>query len=123
MNFVMPWVVLLVPELIEDLRGLPRAVRVALTARANLLRSEGPTLQRPHADTLYGSRYGNMKELRFEAANGVWRCAFAFDPRRQAVLLVAADKRSSSSGRFYRALIDTADQRYATHLAELGEED
>jgi hypothetical protein len=119
----MPWVVLLVPELIEDLRTLPRAVRVALAARSDLLRTEGPTLARPYADTLYGSRYTNMKELRFEAADGVWRCAFAFDPKRRAILLVAADKSGTSSGRFYRALIETADRRYAVHLHDLGEED
>ena len=33
-----------------------------------------------------------MKELRFDAADGVWRVAFAFDPRRHAILLVAGDK-------------------------------
>jgi hypothetical protein len=38
------------------------------------------------------SRYANMKELRFRADGGVWRVAFAFDPRRNAILLVAGDK-------------------------------
>jgi hypothetical protein len=33
-----------------------------------------------------------MKELRFDADNGVWRVAFAFDPNREAILLVAGDK-------------------------------
>jgi len=32
-----------------------------------------------------------MKELRFDAGGGVWRIAFAFDPRRAAILLVAGD--------------------------------
>ena len=41
----------------------------------------GPQLSRPHVDTLNASRYANMKELRFSADGGVWRAAFAFDPR------------------------------------------
>ena len=57
-----------------------------------------------------------MKELRFEAANGVWRVAFAFDPRRQAVVLVAGDKSGVSPLRFYRSLIARADMRYQAHL-------
>jgi hypothetical protein len=38
-----------------------------------------------------------MKELRFDAADGVWRVAFAFDPNRKAILLVAGDKSGVSA--------------------------
>ncbi len=58
-----------------------------------------------------------MKELRFSAAGGVWRVAFAFDPNREVVLLVAGDKSGGSENRFYRRLIAKADERYAEHLA------
>ena len=57
-----------------------------------------------------------MKELRFDAADGVWRLAFAFDPARKAILLVAGDKSGSSEARFYKSLIRTADRRFAAHL-------
>jgi hypothetical protein len=50
-----------------------------------------------------------MKELRFDAANGAWRAAFAFDPTRKAVLLVAGDKSGQSERTFYRRLIAIAD--------------
>jgi hypothetical protein len=60
-----------------------------------------------------------MKELRFEAANGVWRVAFAFDPNRKAILLVAGDKSGVSGKRFYRQLIDKADARFDAHLAKV----
>jgi len=56
---------------------------------ARLLESVGPQLGRPHSDALKGSDYANMKELRFRAGGGVWRVAFAFDPKRLAILLVA----------------------------------
>ena len=65
-------------------------------------RSYGPQLGRPHADTLKGSKHANMKELRFEASDGEWRAAFAFDPERKAILLVAGDKSGGSEKRFYK---------------------
>jgi hypothetical protein len=71
------------------------------------------------ADTLNGSQFSNMKELRFKAAGGVWRVAFAFDPNREGVLLVAGDKSGGSEDRFYKRLIAKADERYAGHLAAM----
>ena len=79
----------------------------------------GPQLGRPRADTLNDSRHPNMKELRFAAADGVWRVAFAFDPKRKAILLVAGDKSGISEKRFYRRLIDKADARFDAHLAKI----
>ena len=73
-------------------------------------------LGRPHADTLTGSTHANMKELRCNAADGVWRIAFAFDPDRQAILLVGGDKSSGSEKRFYKSLIARADDRFDRHL-------
>jgi hypothetical protein len=43
--------------------------------------------------------------------------AFAFDPERQAILLVAGDKAGVAQKRFYKALINTADKRFDEHLA------
>ena len=79
----------------------------------------GSQLARPYVDTLNDSQYSNMKELRFYAADGVWRVAFAFDPQRQAVLLVAGDKSGVSEKRFYRQLINRADERFRRYLRTL----
>jgi hypothetical protein len=57
-----------------------------------------------------------MKELRFDADGGVWRVAFAFDPQRKAILLVAGDKGGVVQRRFYRDLIAVADRRFDQHL-------
>ncbi|WP_352550147.1 type II toxin-antitoxin system RelE/ParE family toxin [Mesorhizobium australicum] len=62
----------------------------------------GPQLGRPHADTLNESSFANMKELRFDADDGVWRVAFAFDRKRKAILLVAGDQSGVSEKRFYK---------------------
>ena len=67
-------------------------------------------------DTLKDSRHANMKELRFDAADGVWRVAFAFDPKRKAILLVAGDKSGISEKKFYKRLIAKADDRFDAHL-------
>jgi len=63
-----------------------------------------------------------MKELRFRAADGEWRVAFAFDTKREAILLVAGDKSGIGEKRFYRELIRKADDRCDEHLARLNKE-
>jgi hypothetical protein len=102
---------------------LPDEVRLELLAKVSLLEVFGPNLKRPHVDTLNGSTHANMKEIRFRAADGVWRVAFAFDPRRCAILLVAGDKSGSSEKRFYRQLIEIADARFNDHLTKLTEQE
>lgn len=92
-----------------------------ILALARLLQQFGPQLGRPRVDTLNGSRHANMKELRFRAADGEWRVAFAFDPKRKAVLLVAGDKSGIGQKRFYRDLIRKADERFEAHLIWLRE--
>lgn len=114
----MQWTVSLSREFEDEFDELQPEVQDAILARAILLELEGPSLGRPHADTLTGSRYANMKELRCNAADGVWRIAFAFDPARQAILLVAGDKSGGSEKRFYKQLIAKADERFERHLAK-----
>jgi hypothetical protein len=98
---------------------LPEAVQDALISVALNLQDKGPVLGRPDVDTPEGSKYPNMKEMRFDADDGVWRVAFAFDPERQAILLVAGDKAGVAQKRFYKKLIAKAGQRFADHLAKL----
>jgi len=117
----MPWTVLFHSAFEPEFEALPLAVQEALAATATLLVTHGPRLGRPHADTLSGSRYANMKELRFVAQDGVWRAAFAFDPARRAVILVAADKAGIGQKRFYKALIAKADKRFTDHVENLKE--
>ncbi|MGB7435779.1 MAG: type II toxin-antitoxin system RelE/ParE family toxin [Candidatus Acidiferrum sp.] len=113
------WTVALGDEFDAEFDGLHEDVRVEILAVALLLEQFGPQLGRPRVDTLHGSRHANMKELRFSAAGGEWRVAFAFDPKRAAILLVAGDKSGGSQKRFYRELIRKADDRFDAHLARL----
>jgi len=116
------WVVQIGDEFEPEFDALDEDVRTEILALSHLLQRFGPQLGRPRADTLTGSRHANMKELRFSAADGEWRVAFAFDPKRKAILLVAGDKSGIRENRFYRELIRKADDRFDAHLARLQKE-
>jgi hypothetical protein len=113
------WAVEMADEFKPEFDGLHENVRTELLALSLVLQEFGPQLGRPRVDTLNGSRHANMKELRFSTADGEWRVAFAFDPRRKAILLVAGDKSGGSEKRFYRELIRKADDRFDAHLARI----
>lgn len=108
----MSWILLLHDDFEPEFTGLDDAVQNALLVDAGLLERFGPALGRPYVETLKGSKHRNMKELRIRTADGVWRFAFAFDPRRRAVILVGGDKSGVARDRFYRPLIKRADDRF-----------
>ena len=115
----MEWRVEFRPEFVEEFAELSEPVQDEIAALIDVLKVIGPQLKRPGSDTLGGSAHANMKELRFDADDGVWRVAYAFDPQRRAILLVAGDKSGVSQKRFYKTLITKADARFNEHLAAL----
>lgn len=118
----MPWKVLLHDDFVAEIQALKEELQDELLAHAHLLAEFGPGLGRPTVDTLKGARHANMKELRFSWEGGAWRVAFAFDPLRRAILLVAGDKAGADQKRFYKRLLLQADARYAEHLSALEQE-
>lgn len=118
----MMWTVEIGDEFEPEFLALPQAVQDETFAMVRLLQKFGPQLGRPRVDTLKNSSHANMKELRFDADDGVWRVAFAFDPKRRAILLVAGDKSGGGEKRFYRELIRKADQRFDAHLGRVSKE-
>jgi hypothetical protein len=86
----------------------------SLVARIQLLQRTGPTLGRPVVDTIVGSAYPNMKELR-ASKGGSLRVLFVFDPVRRAVLLVGGNK-TGRWRQWYREAIPQADRLYAEYL-------
>ena len=101
----MSWNAYFHPKFEAEFEKLSAEVQDELFAMLVPLRKHGPILGRPEVDTLKGSQFANMKELRFRADGGVWRVAFAFDRKRDAILLVAGDKSGGSETTFYRRLI------------------
>jgi hypothetical protein len=115
----MKWTVIFHEDFEEEFDKLATDVQDELYAEAGFVEKFGPETGRPHVDTLKGSHYANMKELRFEAGDGEWRVAFAFDPERRAILLVSGDKTGVSEKKFYKRLIAKADARYGQYLEKL----
>ena len=117
----MTWTVLLHDDFADELTALDEKLQDELLAHAKLLAEFGPNLGRPTVDTLKGTSYANMKEMRFSWMGAAWRVAFAFDPQRQVILLVGGDKNGADQKRFYKHLISVADNRYSQHLATLND--
>ena len=105
------WTIREHPEVTAWLEGLTGSTAEHVTAALERLRENGPGLGRPTVDTIKGSRHHNMKELRAKTA----RVLFVFDPQRQAILLVAGDKRGEWN-RWYTKAVPLADDRYADWL-------
>lgn len=89
--------------------------RACVLAAMMVLREKGPGLARPYADTLKGSRFSNMKELRIQSRGDPVRAFFAFDPCRTGILLCAGSKVGNEK-RFYDEMIPIADNEFTHYL-------
>lgn len=117
-----PWDVILDDDFAAWLRGLEGGPRAEIVAAAEVLSRFGPNLGRPRVDTLKGSAYRNLKELRVQYRGEPWRVLFAFDPRRAAILLLGGNKVGDET-RWYKENIPIAERRYARHLDRLAREE
>lgn len=101
-------------------RTLDAQQQEALTDRIDLLAERGPDLGRPVVERIAGSRHHHMKELR-ASEGGALRVLFAFDVRRQAIVLIGGDK-SGSWNEWYRWAFPAADDLYDLYIDELRRE-
>jgi hypothetical protein len=115
----MYWSVRLHDDFDPEFAELAEPAQDELLALMALLKEYGPKLGRPHADTLDDSKHANMKELQFKSGGGVWRVTYAFDPKREGILLAAGNKSGVSESRFYKQLILKSDARFDSHLKKL----
>lgn len=97
---------------------LSDAERESVDSIVEVPEEKGPSLGRPHVDTVYGSLFNNMKELRVQHEGRPYRIFFAFDPRRMAYFLIGGDK--TGDDLFYERMIPIADRIYDQHLREIG---
>ncbi len=93
------------------------ALQDTIATYVGLLEAVGPNLGRPYADTVRGSSMKNMKELRVQHRGQPYRILYAFDRRREALLLLGGTK--AGDGRWYRRAIPRAEAIYARHLEDL----
>ena len=115
----MAWRIEGTDEFQEWFAGLNSAERISVAAKIELLEAKGPSLGRPHADTLKGSKLSHLKELRIQHAGDPYRVIFAFDPRRTAILLLGGRKADS---KWYKTAIPAAERIYEQYLDEIKKE-
>jgi hypothetical protein len=77
----------------------------------------GTQLPFPLSSALNGSKYA-LRELRVKASGDQLRIAYAFDPSRDAVLLMGAAK--AGDDRFYAWFIPKAEKIWEQYLLEQG---
>ena len=114
------WEVEVTDQFVEWWQDLTLEQQAALQVRVELLAEQGPSLGRPAVERIQTSRHHNMKELR-ASKGGALRVLFAFDPRRQVILLLGGDK-SGEWNAWYEWAVPAADDLYDEYLTELRRE-
>ena len=115
------WAVASHPEFDDWLEALEQASQEKVAALVRLLRQHGPSLGRPYADRIKGSRFKNLKELRpTSRADEALRVLYYFDKRRNGVLLVGGDKAGNWS-RWYDENVPVAEHRIDEHVKRLAD--
>lgn len=114
------WEVEYTDELEEWWNSLDEAEQDSIAVVVGLLEEKGPKLGFPHSSGISSSRHPHMRELRIQHAGRPYRVLYAFDPRRNAILLIGGDK--TGQGRWYEIFVPIADELYDVHLQILAEE-
>ena len=108
------------------LDSLSKEAVAMIFATLEHLQEEGPNLGRPLVDTLSNTKVKNLKELRPVSPKGSEiRIIFAFDPKRNAILLLGGDKAKGKNNRtkwseWYKRKIPEAERIYEDHLKRTG---
>jgi hypothetical protein len=102
-------------EFEEWFLGLNGTDARAVVRGVGLLEAKGLGLGFPYSSALGGSRYA-LRELRVQSSGRPLRIVYAFDPRRQAVLILGGDK--TGDDRFYSWMIPKAEAIWEQYLEE-----
>ncbi|WP_151957236.1 type II toxin-antitoxin system RelE/ParE family toxin [Acinetobacter guillouiae] len=114
------WTVITTDLFNEWLEQQDDSTQEKVLAALVVLQQLGPSLGRPLVDTVNDSKFTNMKELRVQHSGKPLRAFFIFDPLRQAIVLCIGNK--GGKKRFYKEMLDIAEQQYELHLSTLGDQ-
>jgi len=109
--------VLFADEFKQWWHGLSIEEQESVTHSVDLLARFGIDLKYPHSSGISNSRYPHMRELRIQHQGRPYRILYAFDPQRNAMLLIGGDK--TGNDRWYEESVPLADRLYEQHLNEL----
>jgi len=99
--------------------GLSAEEQISVNASVLLLEEQGVSLGFPHSSKVAGSQFSHMRELRVQHEGRPYRVLYAFDPSRDALLLIGGDK--TGNDRWYEIFVPIAERLYREHLRELEE--
>jgi hypothetical protein len=99
---------------------LNESEQVDVAAMVALLEMRDVRLGFPYSSGINGSRHSHMRELRIQSNGKPIRVFYAFNPLRNAILLIGGDK--TGDDRFYDQFIPIADDLYDQHIIELKQE-
>ncbi len=105
--------VILTDEFLDWMRGLDGDERDAVHRLLDLLELAGTSLGFPYSSAIRGSKHA-LRELRKKGQP--IRLIYAFDPKRQAVMLIGGDK--TGDDRFYERVVPLAERIWKQYLAE-----
>jgi hypothetical protein len=116
----MSWIVEYTDEFGDWWSGLNEMEQVDVDTCVELLELHGPSLPFPYSSGVNGSKHSHMRELRIQHKGEPYRVLYAFDPRRNAILLIGGNKAGNT--RWYETFVPKADRLYDVHLGELKKE-
>lgn len=102
-------------EFEEWFLGLDDQTSKAVDLVVGLLENLGVRLGFPHSSAMAGASFA-LRELRVQAGGRPVRIFYAFDPERQAVLLIGGDK--TGDDRFYERMIPLSEKIWKAYLEE-----
>ncbi|MFZ1699709.1 MAG: type II toxin-antitoxin system RelE/ParE family toxin [Pyrinomonadaceae bacterium] len=94
--------------------------QATVEAYVRMLQTHGVTLGHPYSSDIRGSRFTHIRELRPQHQGRPYRVLYAFDPLRNAILLIGGDKTGNS--RWYEQFVPLADELNEAHLDGLKRE-
>ena len=95
--------------------SLDRMFRDSVTTAVDRLEQVGIDLGHPWSSAINDATFA-LRELRVKTSGHALRVFYAFDPSRDAVLILGGDK--SGDGRFYETMVPTCEQIWRQYLAE-----
>lgn len=102
-------------EFADWFRGLDDAGREDVATAVDLLEARGLALGYPRSSAINGASFA-LRELRVQSQGRPLRVFYAFDPARQAVVLIGGDK--TGDGRFYERMIPISERIWKEYLDE-----
>lgn len=104
-------------EFIEWFQSLSDSDTDAVARVVDMLEMQGTALPFPYSSSIKGARIA-LRELRVQSQGHPIRVFYAFDPVRQAVLLIGGDKTGDT--RFYERMVPLSERIWAQYLKEIG---